>query len=77
MDEHGVMGQAGPSDEFQVTVPDTIPTSDPIALVRESFDLDLPISLFFKYDEDSTDLNLNFFAFFFGLSESYFPFEAS
>jgi hypothetical protein len=37
-------------------VPDTIPTSDPIAVVRESFDLDLPTSLLSKRDEDATDL---------------------
>jgi hypothetical protein len=56
MDENGVMGHVRPSGEFQVIVPDTIPTSDPIAVVRESFDLDLPTSLLSKRDEDATEL---------------------
>jgi Integrase zinc binding domain len=45
-----------PSGEFQVIVPDTIPTSDPIAVERESFDLDLHTSLLSNCDEDATDL---------------------
>ena len=56
MDENGVMGHVRPSGEFQVIVPDTIPTSDTIAVVRESFDLDVPTSLLSKRDEDATDL---------------------
>jgi hypothetical protein len=35
-------------------VPDTIPTSDSIAVVRESFHLDLPINLSSMGDEDAT-----------------------
>jgi hypothetical protein len=56
MDEHGFMGHMGPSGEFQVIVPDTIPALDPIALVRELFDLDKPISSSCTCDEDTTDL---------------------
>jgi hypothetical protein len=53
MDDNGVMGLVRPSGEFQVIVPDTIPTSDRIAVVSESFDLDLHISFLSKRDEDA------------------------
>jgi Integrase zinc binding domain len=56
MDDHGVMGHAHPSGEFQVIIPDTIPSEEPITGVRDITDVFLPNSLLSTCDEDATYL---------------------
>jgi hypothetical protein len=42
MDDHGVMGHAHPSGEFQVIIPDMIPSEEPITVLRDVTDVFIP-----------------------------------